>query len=228
MNQANHAFKDFDQSLKQLERQFKAAIEKIVAMNDLCVQAVEKLTDKEALLNFLQQARGLDKEINKIEAENISAIQNIIGKYSPRGQDLRFIIGSVKLATLLESSADKLKNCIKRMVKMDALPGEEKTSQIRQMLEENGAVMAILPRLLEGFDDDLSSEMNRRRKQIEMLYREIWTRQSGDEVTYHNTVMLAKNIERIVDIASDLRKIIYFIHTGERLVKKKKQAAATE
>ncbi len=221
MNHSNHAFKEFDQSLLTLETQFTATIDKILQMNDLCQRALKGIADKEQVEGYLKQARALDKEINTIENENIAVIQNIIGKYTPRGRDLRFIIGSVKLATLLESTADKLKNSIKRMVKMETPPGREVTAALQKMLEESRALMQILPKLLDEFDEEISAEMITRRRQIEAHYREVWLQKATVDVNYHNTVMLAKNIERMADLSNDLRKIIYFIHTGERLRKKK-------
>lgn len=222
MNHTSHAFKELDQLLGELERLLIATIDKILLMNDLCQQSLSSVADKEVLQGYFRKARALDKEINRIEAENVVAIQNIIGKYTPRGKDLRLVIGSVKLATLLESSADKLKNCIKRMVKMETPPDREVTAQLRQMLEENAALMRLVPKLLDEYDEMVSAEMIQHRRKIEALYREIWLQKTSVDVNYHNTVMLAKNIERIADVASDLKKIIYFIHTGERLVKKKK------
>jgi phosphate uptake regulator len=173
---------------------------------------------------MLAQAKALDKQINALEFENTAIIQDIFGKYSPRGHDLRFIIGSVKLSTLLESMADKTKNNIKRIGKAEALPSPSIAAHAQEMLEESTALLTLLQQLLHGFSIEISDAMVARRRRIEALYREIWLQQTQVDVSYHNLVMLAKNIERNADILSDIRKILYFIHTGEKLVKKKKAA----
>jgi phosphate transport system protein len=225
MNHSNHAFKDLDQSLQMLDEQFSASVQKILHLIALCEQGLGKLGDVEQLQGLLKQARATDKEINQIENENLAVIQNILGKYNPRGKDLRFIIGSIKLATLLESVADKLKNSLKRMLKMEAAPSSETQDALKKMFSETADLMRLLPRLMEEFDDVISGDMARRRREIEVLYRSVWLQKTSVDVNYHNLVMLAKNLERIADLSSDLKKILYFVHTGERLRKKKPVAA---
>lgn len=222
VNQSNHAFKDFDQSLQEMERLLHETIQKIIEMNSLNVDALAQFSNKEAVMQILRAARALDKEINQHEFAIVAAIQNILGKYNPRGRDLRFIIGSVKLSTLLESVADKIKNNIKRIHKTEKLPAAEVIAKLQEMLNISAEVMKIISALLNKFEMDASDEVNRRRRKIEALYREVWVQETSVDATYHNIVMLAKNIERNADIVSDVKKIIYFMETGEKLVKKKK------
>lgn len=222
MNHSNHAFKDFDQSLQAIERLLNETVEKILEMNALNVKALENFGDKPAVQGIVREAKALDKEINRFEFQIVEAIQNILGKYNPRGKDLRFIIGSVKLSTILESIADKIKNNIKRICKIETTPAPAMIEKLKHMLQENHEIMQAVGKLLEAFDSEVSDEINRKRRKIEALYREVWLQETSVDASYHNIVMLAKNIERNADMVSDLKKIIYFMETGEKLVKKKK------
>ena len=224
MNHSNHAYKDFEQSLQRIEGLLSQTIEKILQMNALNLQALEVFADKPAVQVILREAKALDKEINECEFQIVAAIQNILGKYNPRGKDLRFMIGSVKLSTLLESIADKIKNNIKRIFKTETTPASEMIARLQEMLRVNHEVMILVGKLLHEFDAEISDEINRKRRKIEALYREVWLQETKVDATYHNIVMLAKNIERNADMVSDLKKTIYFTETGEKLVKKKKPA----
>jgi phosphate transport system protein len=227
MNHSNHAFRELDQSLQELEGLLTATITTILQMNDKCVAALEALHDKGFVQTTLREARKMDKQINQLEFEIVAAIQRILGKYNPRGRDLRFIIGSIKLSTLLESIADKSKNCIKRMYKIEALPSPVVMEKLRLMLAENHAITVLVHQLLLEFDRTTADEINKKRKQIELLYRDVWLQKTNVDADYHNIVMLAKNIERIADMVIDLKKIIYFVQTGEKLTKRKKDTSAT-
>jgi phosphate uptake regulator len=221
MNTSNHAFRDFDQSLQGLESLLHLMLDKIGLLGEACQAALNQREDKDGVASILKQARALDKEVNQLEDEITRLIQGIFSKYNPRGQDLRFVITSVKISTLLESIADKSKNCIKRLFKTESSITAETATHITQMLADTQEITPRLHLLLKAYAEDTASEITRFRKKIEQSYRAIWAAGTRVDADYHNIVMLAKNIERIADMAVDVRKLIYYIHTGEKRRKKK-------
>ncbi len=227
MNTSNHAFKDFDQSLHALEALLTDTLSKILQLNELCQRALDEMHDKPVVQTIMREARSLDKQVNKLEFEITREIQNIFSKYNPRGKDMRFVIGSIKLSTILESIADKSKNCIKRIYKTETTLAVETVTRITRMLFDTKEITQRIHQLLQAYDEGVATEISTHRKSIEQAYREIWVAGTSVDADYHNTVMLAKNIERIADMAVDLKKILYFIHTGEKH-KKAKPLKASE
>lgn len=221
MNTFNHAFKDFDQSLRGLEDRLNVALERIQQLLNLGQQALGVMQDKVAVQALLKEGRKLDKEVNQLEFEITAMIQGIFSKYNPRGQDLRFVIGSIKVATHLESIADKAKNCLKRIFKTEGVFTDQTITRLQQMLGISGQIALHIQTLQESYDEEAAAAITRLRKEIEQGYRAIWADGKQVDANYHNSVMLAKNIERIADVAVDLKKILYFIHTGEKHRKKK-------
>lgn len=228
MNTSNHAFKDFDANLQGLEDLLLTTLQKIQQLGESCQNALNTMQDKDAVQQILREARQLDKEVNKLEYEITGVIQSIFSKYNPRGQDLRFVIGSIKISTILESIADKSKNCIKRIFKTETPLSAQTVAHITQMLRDTDEITQRIHRLIREYADETAAEIAPFRKSIEQSYREIWVGGTQVDADYHNTVMLAKNIERIADMAVDLKKILYFIHTGEKHKKKKKLLPAAE
>jgi phosphate transport system protein len=146
----------------------------------------------------------------------------IIAKRQPMAQDLREIIGSIRISADLERVGDLAKNIAKRTVAVT-----ESRQPVRLFRGIEALSTLALTQLKDVLDGYASRSVERiafvrdRDEQIDAMYtslfRELLTYMMEDPrniTACTHLLFCAKNIERIGDHATNIAESVYFIVTG--------------
>lgn len=215
-----HAFKGLDQSLKQLHTLLLSMGDSIGKLTEIVQNELENSA------NQFSDAKAIDKTINDAEGQIDACVSEIISKFNPFGDDLRFVITTIKIASLLERIADLSKNCVKRLPRVaHPLPADIKNGlaevlvHIREMMPQS---LALITRYTTN---DAESVMAQAEK-AEASYKKVLlnvhrTLEKASDIPADSThlLLIGKNLERVADIIVDIVKLCHFIHNGKRYEK---------
>ena len=213
----NHAFKGLDASLKRL-------FELVVAMGDSVTELMALLQPAldAATPEMFAAAKVIDKTVNKAELEVDATVAAAINKFTIMGEDLRFVLATIKIAGTLERAADKIKNCIKRLSRISSRP----EAAIRQELSVAiDAIRAMLPLSLSQLVDysaETTEDLLKHGATMQQAYRAIVVKlhahtTAADDETH--ILLVAKNLEQAADMLVEIMKTCHFIHFATKYEK---------
>ncbi len=214
----NHAFKGLDESLRHLHTCVMAMGEGI---DQLMALLPESVSSGDATL--FQRAKEIDKTVNAREVEIDSAVAAIINKYTVMGEDLRFTLAAVKISGTLERAADKAKNCIKRLGRMQQPIAPQLRDHLTSAISALSAMMPLSLSQLLAFDMAAANQLLAHGASVQQAYRATLLHvhahhHAGDDETHG--ILVAKNLEQIADMAVEVMKISHHIHFATKFDKR--------
>lgn len=167
-------------------------------------------------------AKEIDKKINELEIETNKKVYDIVTKYTPLGEEMRYVFSMVKVSYIYESIADKLKNSIKRRCRIAGpLPSDIKAS-LEAMVSTIQKALARAHGLLESFDASGMQELAELKRAASMHQKQAFAVLQGSAAgaltpqESTDTFFVIKNVERVSDQLLDLGKVVYFIVHGTK------------
>ena len=207
------------------DRDLEGLITLIMKMGGLVEEAI--LNAAKALenrdLELAEQVRAGDKAIDALEFEINDVAARIIALRAPVSKDLRSILTVLRLAASLERIGDYSKNIAKRTSAIADLSHVEGTgSALRRMAREvQGMLKDTLDAYIRG-DADLAEVVRQRDQDVDQMYnalfREFLTFMMEDPRHITGCMHLhfmAKNIERMGDLTTNMAEQIIYLVTGE-------------
>jgi phosphate transport system protein len=216
----NHAFPGFDAALTELLGAQQSMGETVDAMLALLQKSIADLDAK-----HFDEAKQIDKNINDAELAAEWLALDTIAKFSGAGEDLRFVIGSIKVMSILERIADKVKNCIKRSGRISQTPPDYVMGDV---VEEINAVKAMVPLALAQlaeFKDATARELLQHGAGVQSSFRQTVVKLNQqrsnelDAADDTHLLLIAKNLEQAADMAVEIMKICHHIHFGTKFDK---------
>ncbi|HWK66065.1 MAG TPA: phosphate signaling complex protein PhoU [Rhizobiaceae bacterium] len=216
----SHTVRAYDEELKYLAMRIGSMGGHAERMVD---QAVAALVNSDAGLaeKVIRDDAVLDQGQREIDEKAIL----VIAKRQPMADDLREIIGAIRISADLERVGDLGKNIAKRVVAVTR--GRQPVSLFRGL--EALAELA-LTQLKEVLDVYASRSIERigfvrdRDEQIDAMYtslfRQLLTYMMEDPrniTACTHLLFCAKNIERIGDHATNIAETVYYIATGAQM-----------
>jgi phosphate transport system protein len=214
-----HIVKSFDEQLESLST-------KIAQMGGLAEAqlsaAVEAITKRDSSL--AERTIGQDPKIDELEGEIEAQAVRLLALRQPMADDLRRVIGAIKIATDLERIGDLAKNIAKRALVLNrAEPmritqglsgmGRQALSQVVAVLDaysERDSQKARGVRMRDGAIDEMYNS----------LFRELLTYMMEDPRTIGlctHLLFVAKNLERIGDHATNIAETVVYAIEGRFL-----------
>jgi len=225
-----HIVHSYDQELGQLSG-------RITRMGGLAeamlVDSVDALIRHDVTKARSVVERDLQLDTLQHEVEEHAVL--LIARRQPMANDLRQIMGAIRIAGDLERIGDLVKNVAKRVPVMeDRFLGMRSLSGIQHMahlvlgqiksvldsLSQNNAELARHVWLHDGEVDTLNNS----------LFRELLTYMMEDPrsiTSATHLLFIAKNIERAGDHATNIAETVYFIETGQQLNGQRPKADST-
>ncbi|MGB3500460.1 MAG: phosphate signaling complex protein PhoU [Mesorhizobium sp.] len=218
--QTQHIVRSFDDELNFLATRIATMGGHAERMVD---QAVAALVASDSVLarKVIADDRLLDETQREIDDRAIV----IIAKRQPMADDLREIIGALRISGDLERVGDLGKNIAKRVVAVNDAQQPVKLFRGLEALAE-----LALTQLKEVLDTYASRSVDRlgfvrdRDDQIDAMYtslfRELLTYMMEDPrniTACTHLLFCAKNIERIGDHATNIAETVYYIVTGQQM-----------
>jgi len=169
------------------------------------------------------EVRKKDKRINELEHEIHERAVRLLALRQPMADDLRVIVGFMKVAANLERIGDYAKNIAKRtkvLAKTQAVGASENT--LKRM---SNLVQAMINDALDAFikrDLDAANDILLRDEEVDLLhntlFRELLTHMMEDPrniTPSMHLLFIAKNIERSGDHVAGIAQQIHYLVSGD-------------
>lgn len=216
-----HTVRSYEDELNLLDR-------KIAQMGGLAElqlgQAVDALEARDPAL--ADQVIQKDGQIDTIQREIEEQVIIMIARRQPMADDLRHILGSIRIAGELERIGDLAKNIAKRTraISSETVPktlvyglkhmAELAQRQLKDVLDAYADRNAEAARLVWEHDEQIDATYN-------SVFRELLTYMMEDPRNIGLCTHLlfgAKNLERIGDHATNVAETVHFLVTGAPLI----------
>ena len=206
----------FHQELEQLKMT-------ILRMAALTERALEKAFESYFSRNteIAREIIEKDQEINLLEVEIDKYCLRLLALDQPMAKDLRFIIGSMRIAVDLERIADQAVNIAERTIFMAARPPLPPNPTLEQLADTAlDMLKTVISAFVNGntdqaYDvcqmDDTADELNAAvlKKQINYILHEVPAVERSVQ-----TIITARCIERAADQATNIAESVIFIVKG--------------
>jgi phosphate transport system protein len=170
-----------------------------------------------------------DQRIDALEAEVERLAVEVIALRAPMADDLRELIASLKIVSVVERIGDYSKNIAKRVAQLNESRQIEAIPLLMSMSE---LVTGLVRDSLDSFarrDAELAQNVTVRDKPIDDFYNSIFRAlvtfmmenpRSISESAH--LLFVAKNLERIGDHATNIAEMVHYVVTGTRLEDREK------
>lgn len=213
----NHAFKGLDAALQRLFDLLHQMGGQVDALIALLPEGLEH-----ANADTFATAKTIDKTINAAEQEADAMVAAMINKFTIMGEDLRFVLGSIKIAGTLERAADKVKNCIKRLSRVHHPIDAAVKAELAKAVASTRAMLPLALAQIADYHPAKVQELLGHGAVVQKSYRTILlqlhahTSPADDET---HILLMAKNLEQTADMAVEIMKICHFVHMGTKYEK---------
>ncbi|MCB1381589.1 MAG: phosphate signaling complex protein PhoU [Notoacmeibacter sp.] len=220
MQYLSHTVRSFDEDLRNLSTRLAAMGGQAESMVYDAVRALSH-ADVDLAREVIRSDEVLDIGQREIDEKAVA----LIARRQPMAQDLREVIGTMRIAADLERVGDLGKNIAKRVV---AVSADLRPVQLFRGLEAlSQMALAQLKDVLDAYADRSVENMDAvraRDEEIDAMYtsifRELLTYMMEDPRNISSCTHLlfcAKNIERIGDHATNIAETVFFISTGRQM-----------
>lgn len=215
----NHAFKELDTSLTQL---FALLGSMSRASEDLIALLPSALDHADPAM--FDAAKRIDKTVNETEIAIDRLVADMINKFTITGEDLRFILAAIKVASTLERACDKLKNCIKRLGKISHPLDAAVHASLAQAIDALKLMLNNCLAQLINYQKPDVEQILAAGGQVQRSYRAILLRLHEDDMhkasgDSTHLLLVAKNLEQAADMAVEIIKIGHYVNFGTKYEK---------
>ncbi len=225
-----HTVSAYDDDLKSIARM----VTEIGGLAERAVgNAVEALTRLDT--DLAQRVVAGDKELDRLQREIEEKSILVIARRQPMANDLREIVGAMRIANDIERVGDLAKNIAKRVVAINGVfPHKQLITGVEHLCE---IALQQLKKVLDAYasqDDQAANAVRQRDDEIDALYtslfRELLTYMMEDprNLTFCiHLLFCAKNIERIGDHATNIAESVHYVVTGRSYEDERPKADAS-
>ena len=228
-NPTRHTVSAYEDELSQLN----SSILRLGGMvEDQISDAVEAIAkrDSELAEHVIQK----DADLDDLEEEINNLAVLILARRQPMASDLRVIVSAIKIAGDLERVGDYAKNISKRTLVINQAPPISSTRGVPRMAE---LVQRMLGEALGSYvnlDSDKARDVWEADQEVDELYnslfRELLTYMMEDPrniTAATHLLFVAKNVERMGDLVTNIAERIYFTATGRDIEDQRPKADVT-
>lgn len=214
-----HTVKSFDEELRSL----RALVSQMGGLAEYQIRmALDALMDRD--IDGAAKVVAADAEIDALEREAERLAVEIIALRHPLADDLREVISALKISAALERVGDYAKNIAKRSTVLS----QARHIQPLAIVPEIGRIVAqMLKDALDAYGSrDTAKALKVRDRDMDVddlynsLFRSLLTymMENPQAITPSTHLMfVAKNLERIGDLSTNMAEIVYYNATGERM-----------
>lgn len=211
-----------------MDRHFDAELQKlkdlILSMGGNVEQAIEQAT--QALLlrepERLKRVFTLEDQVNKSHIIVDETCLNLLALQAPMAKDLRLIVAIMKINTDLERMGDQAVNIALNAKRYLSEPPLKPLIDLPRMAEDVRAMVRDSLDSLVKKDQNLAKDVLNRDDRVDafknQLFRELITYMIGEPRAIEralNLILIARNLERIGDHATNIAEDVIFAITGQ-------------
>jgi phosphate transport system protein len=216
MEMNEHTVRSYDEELSYLNNLIARMGGLAEAQLDGAIQALVKRDG-----DLASRIVAADAKVDELEHEVHAFTVRLLALRQPMAQDLRAIVGALKVSGDLERIADYAANAAKRVLVLNQLPPAKPVSGVPRLAR---LVQQILKEVLDAFveqDVDKATQVWTQDEEVDEMYtglfRELITYMMEDArniTACIHLMFIAKNIERIGDHATNIAETIHFLVKG--------------
>ncbi len=218
MNQ--HILSTYDDELKEVRSV-------VVRMGSL---AAEQLADSMRALRELdtelaELTRVADKKLDALEVIAENTVVGVFARRAPVADDLREVVSALKMTTMIERIGDYAKNIARRTLEIADGKGVILMPQLLEQMsaEAHEMIQDVMDAYVKRSADDAVAVWERDDhldNLYDSTYRQILARmmENPDQIAvWSHYLMIAKNLERIGDQATNVAEQVFYTINGEFL-----------
>jgi phosphate transport system protein len=202
----------FQQGLDELR-------EKLLRMGGLAEQAIDRAAEayRTRDAKYCQMVLTGEADINEAEREIDELALDLLAMQQPMAVDLRFIMAVVKINADLERVGDQAVNIAQRVLDLVSEPEVRLPVDIPRMAE---SVTAMVQRALESFLDgkaevaeavlQMDNIVDRMKDEAFVVLVQKMTNEPQATRAALNVLLIARNLERIADHATNIAEDVIF------------------
>ena len=225
-----------DHIVQSYDEQFRSLHSLIARMFGIVqVQLTDSMTAlKSNDITLAQKVCDMDKNVDVLEIDAEDLAMNIIALRSPVANDLREVIAALKIAGLVERLGDYSKNIAKRSISITEDGYTDPPIWLTRMQAEAEIMVRNVTDAYVEQDAKKAMDVWTHDQKLDSLHSTTYQnllKLMADESKHVGAlthyVLIAKNLERIGDHATNIAEIIYYVATGSRLDEKRPKADTT-
>lgn len=212
----------FEIELTQLKGTLSKLLSEVLKMLE---DSITSLINKDLVL--AQKIIASDEEIDELNRQIEESVYQILARFRPMGKDLRYAITMIKLANDLERIGDLSCNIAEKTQQYENYDINEilETKELKQMLDVAVDMIKGAYKAFEERDVDSAIEIWKRDDIVDALEIEVRKRAinrlSDPDFSQELVVpyiLLARDIERIADHATNLCEELVYIEIGREIL----------
>ena len=209
----------FDEELIELKKMISTMA---TTVEDMIAKSIKSLKERNMIL--AQEVINTDQQVNKIEVDIDNQAIKMLGLYQPEAMDLRIITMIMKINNDLERIGDHAVSISKFALYLSEKPEIKPLIDIPRMAEY---AIAMLREAIESFmtkDPEKAIDVCKKDDEVDSLepqiVRELMTYIMSDPQILDRAfrlIFIARHLERVADLATNIAEGAYYIATGEVL-----------
>ena len=183
-------------------------------------EAMEALVDRDS--PHAREVITRDEEVNHMDVANDEQCIRLLALHQPTASDLRFITTGLKITTDLERIGDNAVNICERALELNEVPQLKPYVDLPRMSELAEAMVRDSLNALVRGDVELAESVLQRDDQVDrlrdQLFRELLTYMMENSAVVFPSfelILVAKNLERIGDHATNIAEDVIYLIDGE-------------
>jgi phosphate transport system protein len=208
----DHIVKSFDEELNRLSDLINRMGGLAESQLENAIEAMQKRDS-----DLAEEAVAHDRLIDDLHAEIDEMAIRLLALRQPMAGDLRHIVTTLKVAPMVERIGDYAKNVAKRTIALNQMPPVKPLFIIPRM---GHMVRDMTKDVLDAFSNNdvaMAQDVWARDKEVDDMYdglfRELLTYMMEDArniTACTHLLFVARNIERIGDLATNIAELIYY------------------
>jgi len=216
----DHIVASYDDELKEL----RSIVSRMGGLSaDQLMSSMKALQEDD--VEKAKQIWAADKELDRLDLAAEQTAIGVFARRAPVANDLREVVSALKITTMIERIGDYAKNNAKRTI---AIADSEEIAPLPGIMDQMAKqAYAMIQDVMDAHayrDADAAMEVWLRDETLDNLHNTAHEQLLGLMMenpqlvnVYSHYLMIAKNLERIGDQATNIAEQIYYTATGKRL-----------
>jgi phosphate transport system protein len=217
-----HTVTSFDKELDEISS-------RVVSMSKLVTDVIKIFVEtfKDQSGEKLNQVEDIDGKINELDRLVEKLSTNIIALRHPLAIDLRYVIATTKISTIIERQGDMIESAVRKLLNIDEKILKKYENEL--VLVANYGI-EMLEHSIKGYKQQSTNEANkvwRIEDKVDDLCDELFIkikndiRQDPSNVdSYVSIMLIVRGLERLADYCTNITKAVHYVTSGERVSEK--------
>ena len=213
----DHILTSFDQNLRSLRDQ--VLIMASIARKNLA-GAMRGLMERDT--DLCNAAIAADQDVNELEKSIDRLGMQILLKFQPTAQDLRQVMGTIRIANNLERISDQAGSIAKRARAINLLPEMPETSLIQPVYHLCARNLEAAIQAFSDGDAEAAAEIRQRDKELDAAEKhldqallQVMEARNAPLEGYLHLIFIARFLERVGDHCKNICEDTVFIEKAE-------------